>query len=536
MGQYLDSRVPLESYRGIVNTRFFVDKTLLLEDVLKAVEIDGQRYLCITRPRRFGKSVMANMVAAFLGRAEEAGDIFGRLEIAQSEWYDTHLNQYPVIYIDFSEVPENCVSYHAYISRILDSLKRDLLEEFSEIVTDAGISVWDLLTNIFQKTGKKFIFVIDEWDAVFHMSFITKEDQKAYLLFLKALLKDKAYVKFAYMTGILPIAKYSSGSELNMFVEYDMTVMERFSDYFGFVEEEVDRLFDIYLKTTKRPKITREALRVWYDGYHTAAGERLYNPRSVVCALVNNQLASYWTSSGPYDEIFFYVKNNIGDIRDDLVLMIADEGVEAEIQNYAAVSMELNTKDEIYSAMVIYGLLTYIEGKVFIPNKELMDKFKELVMSKESMGYVYRLANESKRMLAATLRGETEVMAEILEFAHNTESPIFSYNSEIELSAVVNLVYLAARDKYRVEREDKGDKGYVDFIFYPERKNGDALILELKVGSTPEEAIIQIKDKNYALRFKGKMGEKPKYTGRILAVGISYSTKTKEHSCKVEVL
>ena len=178
MVQYLDSRVPLESYRGIVNTRFFVDKTLLLEDVLKAVEIDGQRYLCITRPRRFGKSVMANMVAAFLGRAEEAGDIFGRLEIAQSEWYDTHLNQYPVIYIDFSEVPENCVSYHAYISRILDSLKRDLLEEFSEIVTDAGISVWDLLTNIFQKTGKKFIFVIDEWDAVFHMSFVIKEDQK----------------------------------------------------------------------------------------------------------------------------------------------------------------------------------------------------------------------------------------------------------------------------------------------------------------------------------------------------------------------
>ena len=224
------------------------------------------------------------------------------------------------------------------------------------------------------------------------------------------------------------------------------------------------------------------------------------------------------------------------DMRDDLVLMIAGEGVEAEIRNYAAVSMELNTKDEIYSAMVIYGLLTYMDGEVFIPNKELMDKFRELLMGKESMGYVYRLANESKRMLAATLHGDTTVMAEILEFAHNTESPVFSYNSEIELSAVVNLVYLAARDKYRVEREDKAGKGYVDFIFYPERKHGDALILELKVDSTPQEAIKQIKDKGYALRFKGKMGERPKYTGRILAVGISYSTKTKEHSCRVEVL
>ena len=139
-------------------------------------------------------------------------------------------------------------------------------------------------------------------------------------------------------------------------------------------------------------------------------------------------------------------------------------------------------------------------------------------------------------MLVATLQRDTDIMAEILEFAHNTESPIFSYSSEIELSAVINLVYLAARDKYRVEREDKAGEGYVDFIFYPTRKNEDALLLELKVDSTPEEAIQQIKDKNYALRFKGKLGEKPKYTGRILAVGISYSKKTKKHSCKVEVL
>lgn len=309
-----------------------------------------------------------------------------------------------------------------------------------------------------------------------------------------------------------------------------------FSNYFGFTEAEVDRLFDVYLKTTNTSKITREDLKIWYDGYYTASGEKLYNPRSVVCALANNQLANYWTSSGPYDEIFFYVKNNIDDIRDDLVLMVAGGGVEAEIRNYAAASMELNTKDEIYSAMVIYGLLTYADGEVLIPNRELMGHFRDLLMNQESMGYVYRLANASKKMLAATLCGDTDTMAEILEFAHNTESPIFSYNSEIELSAVVNLVYLAARDKYRMEREDRAGKGYVDFIFYPERKTSDALILELKVDSTPDDAIAQIKDKNYALRFKGKLGGKKTYTGRILAVGISYSKKTKKHSCKVEAL
>lgn len=518
MGRYLNSRVSFETWKQVAATRFFVDKTLLLEDVLNAVEIDGQKFLCITRPRRFGKSVMANMVGAFLGKASDSGSIFNHLAVAGSAGYKKHLNQHNLIFIDFSRAPRGCNSYEQYIDRIQDGLNQDLKEAYPEIRIDVSGTVWDNLSAVFEKTGETFAFVFDEWDAVFHMPFISKDKQQEYLAFLKNLLKDQVYVVLAYMTGVLPVAKYSSGSELNMFVEYDMTVMERFSSYFGFTEREVDHLFDVYRETTEEPKITREDLKVWYDGYYTASGERLYNPRSVVCALANNQLANYWTSSGPYDEIFFYVKNNIDDIRDDLVLMVAGEGVGAEIQNYAAASMELNTKDEIYSAMVIYGLLTYADGDVFIPNKELMDQFRDLLMNKESMGYVYRLANESKRMLAATLCGDTDTMGEILEYAHNTESPVFSYNNEIELSAVVNLVYLAARDKYRMEREDKAGKGYVDFIFYPERKTADALIVELKVDSTPDNAIAQIKNKNYALRFKGKLGEKRIYTGRILAV------------------
>ncbi len=536
MGRFLNSMVPFETWKQIVGTRFFVDKTPLLEDILNAVDIDGQRFLCITRPRRFGKSVMANMVGAFLGKASNSGSIFHNLAVAENESCKKHLNRHNVIFIDFSRVPRECGSYEQYINRIQDGINQDLEEAYPEIRIDVSGTVWDNLLTVFEKTRETFVFVIDEWDAVFHIPFISKAQQQEYLAFLKNLLKDQIYAELTYMTGVLPIAKYSSGSELNMFVEYDMTVMERFSNYFGFLEGEVDRLFDIYLKTTKHPKIAREELRIWYDGYHTASGESLYNPRSVVCALANNQLANYWTSSGPYDEIFFYVKNNIDDVRDDLVLMTAGEGVEAEVKNYAAVSMELNTKDEIYSAMVIYGLLTYEDGEVFIPNKELMDKFQELLMNKESFGYVYRLANESKRMLAATLCGDTDTMAEILEFAHNTESPLFSYNNEIELAAVVNLVYLAARDKYRMEREDKAGRGYVDFIFYPQRKNADALIVELKVDSTPDAAIRQIKDKEYALRFKGKIGEKQIYTGRVLAVGISYSKKNKKHFCKIEVL
>lgn len=536
MGRFLNSIVPFEEYKSIVRTRFFVDKSSLIEEIISAAVTDGQKYLCITRPRRFGKTVMANMVGAFFGKAFDAKAVFDRLKIADFGQYPEFLNQWDLIYIDFSRQPRDCRTYEQYIGRIQDGINEDLIEAYPELNLSIKKAVWDNLQLIFEKTKIRFIFVIDEWDAIFHKNFIREYDKKTYLEFLRDLLKGQAYVEFAYMTGILPIAKYSSGSEINMFKEYDMATKEKFSEYFGFSDDEVDQLFTVYQQTTRHAKIKRDELKIWYDGYYTAAGKRLYNPRSVICALTDNQISSFWSSSGPYDEVFYYVRNNIQEVRDDLVLMISGECIEIKLQGYAAISPELTTKNQIYSAMVVYGLLTYEKGKVLIPNRELMEQFNDLLLSKESLGYIHNLAKESEKMLKATLSGDTKTMTAILKYAHDTESPIFSYNSEIELSAVVNLVYLSARDKYRVEREDKAGEGYVDFIFYPERREEDALILELKVDSSPEEAIKQIKEKNYALRFTGKLGEAVKYTGRILAVGISYNRKTKEHFCRVECL
>ncbi len=223
-------------------------------------------------------------------------------------------------------------------------------------------------------------------------------------------------------------------------------------------------------------------------------------------------------------------------MRDDLALMISGIPVQARIQEYAATSMNLKTRDEIYSAMVVYGFLSYDNGKVSIPNKELMEHFEEMLQKEQSLGYICRLSQVSQRMLAATRSCDTKTMLEILEYAHNTESPLLEYNSEIELTAVINLVYLAARDTYRVEREDKAGGGYVDFIFYPFDKTDDCIILELKVDGTPESAIRQIKDRKYALRFRGRSGDIAPFTGRVLAVGIAYDRKTKKHACEVEIL
>ena len=538
MGIFLNSTAPFKQYKDIYESRYFIDKSPLIEEIISAMTVDNQRYLCITRPRRFGKSVMANMLVSFFEKSVDGREVFDHLRIAKSDSYLVHLNKHNLIYIDFSRLPKNCKNYESYIYRIQDGINHDLIAAFPKENLNSSHAVWDNLQIIFEETQCRFIFIMDEWDAIFHKDFIAEDDRKKYLEFLRDLLKGQAYVELAYMTGILPIAKYSSGSEINMFREYDMAVSEMYSEYFGFLESEVDILFHTYQQTTKNPKISRQDLQIWYDGYHTATGEQLYNPRSVICALTDNQLRSYWTNSGPYDEIFYYIKNNVQDLKDDLVLMISGERIPSRIQEYAATATDLHTREQIYSAMVVYGLLTYNDstGTVYIPNKELMDKFNELLLSKESLGYVYRLAKESEKMLKATLSGDIKTMAEILKYAHDTESPILTYNSEIELSAVVNLVYLAARDRYRVEREDKAGEGYVDFIFYPERSDTDGIILELKIDSSAEEVVQQIKEKHYILRFEGKLGEKKKYTGRILAVGISYNRKTKNHSCKVERL
>ena len=537
MGTYLNSITPYTLYKSESLSPYFVDKTLMLRELFPYVSA-GNRHICITRPRRFGKTIMANMISSFFQKASDSSDVFDSLTISQVDDYRKYKNQYNVIRIDFSKMPRNCDSYTQYIERIEALLIDDVKEAYPQVKINKADAIGDILESVFVQCGEKFIFVLDEWDFIFHRDFINEIDKEKYVAFLSNLLKDRPYVVLSYMTGILPIAKYSSGSELNMFAEFTMVNSPMFGEYFGFTDDEVDDLYRRYIvecdRQHKEKSVTRKGLRDWYNGYYTKSGERVYNPRSVVFALQFNNLANYWTSSGPYDEIYYYIRNNISDVRDDLALMISGESVTAKIQEYAATSMNLSTRDEIYSAMVVYGFLSYLNGKVCIPNRELMEKFDELLVKNESLGYVYRLAKESEKMLKATLAGDTLTMERILEFAHNTEVPLLSYNHETELSAIVNLVYLAARDSYRVEREDKAGTGYVDFIFYPYDTTADCIILELKVDHTPDEAISQIIDKKYALKFVPKLAGQRIYTGRILAVGIGYWRESKKHSCKVQ--
>lgn len=293
MGVYLNSKTAYTLYKSETEKNFFVDKSKILEELFPLVQT-GNNHICITRPRRFGKTVTANMISAFFSDACDARDIFDPLLISQTVDYDKFLNQFPVIHISFNELGSRCSSYRDYIDRIENRLLRDFKREYRKLDLEGIDNAADALLELYsQDETARFIFVLDEWDFIFHQDFITEQDKKEYLMFLRNLLKDRPYVRLAYMTGILPIAKYSSGSELNMFSEFTMASEERFSEYFGFTDQEVDALFARYEKMgIESAQVTREGLKKWYDGYHTKGGERLYNPRSVVMSLSNNNLGN----------------------------------------------------------------------------------------------------------------------------------------------------------------------------------------------------------------------------------------------------
>ncbi|MCD8326624.1 MAG: AAA family ATPase [Lachnospiraceae bacterium] len=442
MGIYLNGVEPAELYRNEKKKPYFVDKTLMLAQLMPLVS-EGTAYVAVTRPRRFGKTVMANMIGAFFGKAEQCGDIFDSLKIAGNDYYRNYLNQSNVIYIDFSKCGDDCNSYSEYISDIQDILRDDLHEAFPNVRFRARGSAQEDLKRIFNSTKEKFIFVLDEWDSVFHKDFITNEDRKSYIGFLANLLKDQAYVSLAYMTGILPIAKYSDSSTLNNFDEYTMATDDMYSEYFGFTDSEVDDLYRRYLERETKPNVTREDLEYWYDGYHTPGNEKMYNPRSVVYALKRNMVRNYWTSTGTYAAVSDYISENIDGVKKDIALLVSGESVEINIQEVAAINMNLNTRDEILSAMVVYGLLNYESDSktVRIPNRELMNEFAKEIIEDEAMGYYHNLSVESRKILDATLRGDAECVAEAMKKVHNI-SPIKAYNFHRSKPIIMKRSYL----------------------------------------------------------------------------------------------
>ena len=517
MSIYLNTSKPLENYKELFNEKYFIDKSKIIELLNDRISTKS-KYVCITRPRRFGKSSVADMLGAYYSKAVDSKDIFNKLNISKVSEYEEYLNKYNVISISFNKIPDKNITYDEYIKLIQSALRDDITEAYPDLKVKDYYTISDMLFL----TGDKFIFIFDEWDYIFNNS-LFEENQNDFLEFLRNLLKDEPYVAMCYMTGVLPIKKYSSGSALNMFDEFTFLKDRKYGKYFGFTEDEIKSL------CKKSGEMEFSELEKWYNGYYTAKGIKVYNPRSVVKALRNCHCESYWTNTGAMDEVAKYLKYNTLEIRDDVIKMVSGGEIDLIIdEEFRAGQRTPRTKEEIYSAMIVLGFLSYHDGYLKIPNKELMKEFEKALRDK-SFGYVSQIIENSRKMLKATVNGDTATVESILHDIHNSEIPILQYNDENSLSCVLTLAYLSARDTYRIEREEKTGKGYADFTFHPRRKNDTAFIVELKKDENVDIAINQIKNKEYIEKFKKENEDK-----KILAVAICYNSKDKEHICKIE--
>ncbi len=509
---YLNVNKSQRMLKKYLKNKIYVDKSLLIEEINPYLDT-GDNSICITRPRRFGKTYNANMLAAYYTKGYDSKELFDGLKISQCDDYLEHLNQYNVIYIDFSRGAGQSHSYDEYISTIKDKLQEDLKSQYH-----ITIETYDHVYDWFEKTDDSFIFILDEWDSIFYKDFMSDKNKIDYLEFLKDLVKDQPYVVLTYMTGVLPIAKYSSGSALNNFTEYNFINDRTFTDFFGFNDEEVKNLCVQY------PNIEYEELEYWYDGYYGKDDQKLFNPRSVSNAFRNGYCDNYWTETGPMSEIADCIKNNVDAVKKDIIQLVSGIPVKIKLEGYSATDKELKTRNNILSAMVIFGFLTYHNGCLYIPNHELMLKYEQ-VLAQKNMGGVSDIVERSELILDATLNQDEATLAQLIEEAHDKEIDLFSYNDENSIACLLTLCYIKARDDYDIKREDKTGKGRCDMIFRP-MNGGPAIIIELKVNDTPESAIQQIIDKNYIQEVENNR--------EIILVGISYNKSDKIHKAEIQ--
>jgi hypothetical protein len=375
------------------------------------------------------------------------------------------------------------------------------------------------LDEIYSDTKEKFIFIIDEWDSIIREFKGNKQIQRAYLRFLNILLKEKNYVEFVYMTGILPIRKYGNESVLNMFKEITFLDSYPLGQFCGFTEDEVKELCNQY-------DMSFETMKAWYNGYNIGDNLSIYNPRSVVYALTDKKYGNYWTGTQTYEMLKGYL-NVEPELKPDVLDLLNDKEVKVDVTPFQNDITTFTSKDDVLTLLIHLGYLGYNSKNktVYIPNKEIKDEFV-LTIKNAGWGFITKLAQQSEALLEATIQQDEEKVAEILEVIHDdVESK--QYNNEYHLSAIINIAYIMAREYYTIIHELPSGKGYADIGYIPAPGvNKPAMIVELKSDkSDAPNAIEQIIEKKYNTRFNH-------YLDNLLYVGISYD-ENKAHSCKI---
>ena len=519
MGVYLNPGN--DGFRLSVNDDIYVDKTELIAHTNHRIG-KRNRYICISRPRRFGKTMAAEMLAAYYGKQCDSAELFAPYKLAKCDSYRKYLNQYNVIVLNI----QNFLSVTNSVDEMLTFLQKRVISElrrqYPDTISD-GESILSLaMEEVYSQKQEGFVFIIDEWDCILRDKRYHADDQKKYLDFIRNLLKDKVYVALAYMTGILPIKKYGTHSALNMFDEYSMTDAGDFQEFVGFTEEEVRALCEQY-------QVDFDTMQSWYDGYTFPSVPHVYNPKSVVDSIRRKRFGSYWTQTETYEALKIYIDIDYAGLKDDIIRMLSGERVQIHTDRFQNDMTTFESKDDVLTLLVHLGYLAYDSdsSEVFIPNTEIRGEFRNAVTG-DYWKDIATALETSDRLLRATWDGDAETVAELLDAAHMENTSILTYNNENSLSCVIAIAYYSAMKDYTKIRELPSGKGFADIVFLPKRfSDKPAMVVELKCDDSADGALAQIREKKYADSLKD-------YKGKLLLVGINYDKKTKKHDCVIE--
>lgn len=526
MGIYLN---PAKSiFNDYVLSKIYVDKSGLLSHLNDWVLRDG-RFVCLTRPRRFGKTMAATMITAYYCNAYDSHDIFDKLAIHDVPSYEQHINQYAVISFDAQAFRDRVDSPLDFVPQLNRTIGEELKAQWPDILTDIhGIA--NQLIAVHAKTGTQFVIIIDEWDSIFRRDKNNNDATQAWVMFLRSVFKAaeaRQYVALAYITGILPIKKYDVESSLNLFDEYTMLDSHPLEPYFGFTLDEVKSLCEQY-------QMDFEETRRWYDGYHLNADIHISNPRAVVSAMNRHRWSVYWTQTGSFDVLKDYINLNFEGLKDAISRMLLGETVSVDINGFNT-SLEIDDRDSVLTALIHLGYLTYDfdTHTVWIPNHEIRNVL-ESTIKKSDWTKVIEQLQKSRAFMDAVQCGDSTTAALIIEDIHNDISVPIHYHSEGDLTATLLHACYAARDYCILARELPSSRGYADVVLIPTgigKEKFKPTIFELKLHGTVESAIHQIETQKYI-----SVKDLRDYHGSVLTVALIYDRKTSKHRCDIRMI
>ena len=500
----------------------YVDKTGMISFINSELGTKN-KLICVSRPRRFGKSFAAQMLCAYYDKSCDSRELFEGLEISEDPSFERCLNKYNVIYLDITLFISGTPDVRNVVQNIKETVIAEIANSFPE--ASKGASLAETLLNTVKTTGERFIMIIDEWDALFREAKNDSKLQKEYISFLRSLFKSSwtdMIFEAAYITGILPIKKYGTQSAMTDFREYTMLAPRRLAEYVGFTEPEVRELCE-------RFGMEFEEVRKWYDGYSFHRAKSIYNPNSVMEAVKNGELANYWTQSETYESLKIYIELDEDGLKEALVQMLGGARVKIDTISFQNDMTTIRCRDDVLTLLVHLGYLAYDsdEKTVRIPNEEIREEFVRAVAAGRHTE-IAKLIRSSDQLLEATLNRDEEAVAAAIEEAHKAGTAPTFYNNEQALRSVIRAAYISCVDEYLKIDELPSGHGYADVVFFPKKNSSKPLLLvELKWNKTDEGAIRQIKNNDYPQALKG-------YGGDMLLVGINYDAKSKKHSCRIE--